>query len=81
MRCTVLPFAHLIDALGSEPIDLDLPDGSTVADVLQHLAKLHPAIRTLKGRLAVAINERYATPATPIPDGSTLALIPPVSGG
>lgn len=81
MRCNVLLFAQLAESVGTDRITLDLPDGSTVADALEHLSKEHPPIAALRHVLAAAINERYCNAATAMNDGDTLALIPPVSGG
>jgi len=81
MRCEVLLFAHLADAVGSKRLEIDLADGATVADALADLGRAHPSIAALADRIAVAVDERYVTPDTPLSDGRTIALIPPVSGG
>lgn len=81
MQVKVLLFAQLADAMGQDGLSLDLPEAATVADALAELSRQHPPIADLDDRLAVAVNESYASPATPLNDGATIALIPPVSGG
>ncbi|MHC5024742.1 MAG: molybdopterin converting factor subunit 1 [Planctomycetota bacterium] len=81
MRCTVLFFAQLAEALGTRQIELDLPAGSTVRDALDALAREHEAIESMRDRIAVAVDETYSPPETVLPERCTLALIPPVSGG
>jgi len=81
MRITVLFFAHTRDLAGLQRTSIDLPDGATVQQALNEIIRLHPPIATLRGRIAVAVNERYETTSATLSDGCTLALIPPVSGG
>lgn len=81
MQCHVLLFAQLRDVIGRERIDIDLPEGATVNDAIEALAALHKAIAQMRGRLAVAVDEKYQPFTTKLCDGCTMALIPPVSGG
>jgi molybdopterin converting factor subunit 1 len=81
MRVTVLLFAQLAEALHAREMMLDLEEGATVEDALGTLGDVHDTIAQLRDRIAVAVNERYASLATALSDGDVLALIPPVSGG
>lgn len=81
MTLRVLLFAQLADSIGARSIEVEVADGSTVADFLHALAAKHPAIAAMKGRLALAVDERYASPDAVIGEGQLIALIPPVSGG
>ncbi|MHC4128763.1 MAG: molybdopterin converting factor subunit 1 [Planctomycetota bacterium] len=81
MRCEVLLFAQLVEAVGHDRLTVDLPDGATAADALDVLASDHPALRDMRRTLAVAVNERYCAESRALGDGDTIALIPPVSGG
>jgi molybdopterin converting factor subunit 1 len=81
MRCEVLLFAQARDSVGRNRLTLELSDGASVSDALDALLHQHPALQVLRNRLAVAMDNRYASPHTPLCDGCTIALIPPVSGG
>ncbi|MHC4911113.1 MAG: molybdopterin converting factor subunit 1 [Planctomycetota bacterium] len=81
MRCTVLLFAQLAEALGRRELSLELPQGALVDDALEALCGEHDAIAQLRDRMAVAVDEAYASGSTVLRDGCTVALIPPVSGG
>ncbi len=83
MRITVLLFAHLAETVGERELTLDLPDPPppTVDAMLAALARRHPALGTLDGTVAVAVNEQYRPRDHRLNDGDTAALIPPVSGG
>jgi len=60
----------------------DLPDGSTVADLVERLTVAHPGLEALWPRLAVAVDGEVAGDRTvTLHDGAEVALLPPVSGG
>lgn len=81
MRCHVLLFAMLREEAGRERLTLDLPEGSTVAAALDRACAVEPAIAAWRGRIAFAVNARYASLDAPLSEGCEVALIPPVSGG
>ncbi len=59
----------------------ELPDGNTVADLMDSLragGRFSP--RALQSA-AVAVNQEYARPNHPLRDGDEVAILPPVSGG
>src|SRR5690242_1225995 len=74
MVVSVRLFAGLRERAGSERIDVELPEGATVADLL---AAMELAPRSC----VAAVNREYAGPDTPIGAGDEVALVPPVSGG
>lgn len=80
MNIRVKLFASLRETAGRPAIDLQLPEGATVADAL---AALDGQLRLSKHgtRVAAAVNRRYAESGTGLHDGDELALLPPVSGG
>lgn len=81
MKCEVLLFAQLREAIGRERLSIQLRDGATVADALEAMSREHPSIASMRKTIAVAVDQEYQPPTTVLRDGCTLALIPPVSGG
>ncbi len=81
MRIRLLAFASAGDALGASEMDLEMPEGSRVADLRERLDRDHPKLSLLWPRLAVAVDGRVVTPEAPLADGAEVALLPPVSGG
>lgn len=81
MKIRLLAFASAGDALGASEMDLEMPDGSRVADLRARLDREHPKIGPLWPRLAVAVDGRIVSPEAPLVDGAEVALLPPVSGG
>src|SRR5436305_3902518 len=76
MHVQVRLFAVLRERAGSGEIDLELPDGASVADALDELHNITDGIRVV-----MAVNQEYAAPDLELNPGDELALIPPVSGG
>ncbi len=74
MLISVRLFAGLRERAGASHVDVELPDGATVADLL--------AAMDLAPRSCVAaINREYADAGSRIGPGDEVALVPPVSGG
>jgi molybdopterin converting factor subunit 1 len=76
----VLLFASYADALGAPAIDLDLPAGSTVRDLV-HAVRALPGAAALPPQPLVAVNLAYARADRVLDAHDEVALIPPVAGG
>ena len=74
-------FAAYRDLLGTPRLDVDLPNGSTVADLVLELRGRGAPLDSLPTEPAVAGNRHYALPADPLQSGDEVAFIPPVAGG
>jgi len=82
MTVRVRLFAVLRQRAGRESVDVELEEGSTVADALSVLGK-EPGLTDVLARVPVrmAVNRDYAEPETVLSPDDELALVPPVSGG
>jgi molybdopterin converting factor subunit 1 len=76
MRVAVRLFAGLRELAGLRVTEIELPDGSTAADVWPALG-----LGDEPSGLLVAVNKSYAARDAVLSDGDEVALIPPVSGG
>jgi len=74
-------FASFRDLFGASETSLELGEGSSVQDLLDSLVRENPALSLIPVTAAVAVNQEYAGPETPLSDGDEVALIPPVAGG
>jgi molybdopterin converting factor subunit 1 len=81
MRVSVLFFGVLKDLVGKSSELLDLPEGSSVRDVLEHYTSQLPRLAESQASLAVAVNQQYAGAGTRLKSDDEVALLPPVSGG
>ncbi len=81
MRVRVLFFGRLKDLAGKSSDVLELRDGASVRDLLEHYALQVPRLKELLSSLAVAVNQEYSGPETKLGSNDEVALLPPVSGG
>lgn len=81
MKIRVIAFATASDLLGTEALDLTLPEGSGTAELRRALVARHPNLDILWERLAVAVDGELVRGERRLTDGCEVALLPPVSGG
>ena len=81
MLIRVLFFGALKDLAGRPSDSLDLPENSTLADVLEHYEAQLPRLREFAASIAMSVNQQYAGPDARLRSGDEVALLPPVSGG
>ena len=74
-------FARLREQAGKETATLELPTGSTVADVYDALRREHPALEADRKAVRAALNQEFKDWSAEVADGDEVAFIPPVSGG
>lgn len=81
MSLTVKLFARARDLAGTGTLVLDLPAGSSIADLRSALGERVPALSPLLPVLLLAVNGEYAAEESVIPEEAEIAGFPPVSGG
>lgn len=74
-------FARLRELVGSGDLVLEVPGGTTVADVWTALVTAHPAAEAYARSMSCAVNLDYARMTSAVADGDEVAFLPPVSGG
>jgi molybdopterin synthase catalytic subunit len=72
-------FASYREAAGAARLDMPLPEGAQVADLIDLLAERLPVLKAAPG--LVAVNHAYVSADVRLHDQDEVALIPPVSGG
>jgi molybdopterin synthase catalytic subunit len=81
MEIRVKFFAAPREALGTSELQMTLPDGATVTDLIEHLKEEYPVLRPYTRFLSVAVNRAYVGWETELHDGDEVACLPPVGGG
>lgn len=81
MSVQALFFAAYRDLLGTSKLDVHLPEGSTVGDLVRALRARGAPFDALPRDPAVAVNRSYALATEPLRAGDEVAFIPPVAGG
>ncbi len=81
MSVQALFFAAYRDLLGTSKLDVHLPEGATVGDLVRELRGRGAPFDALPRDPAVAVNRSYALPSETLKPGDEVAFIPPVAGG
>lgn len=81
MRVRILFFGILKEMMGKSAELIDLPEGASVRDALALYESQIPRLKQSLPSLALAVNQQYAGPDTPLRENDEVALLPPVSGG
>ncbi len=81
VRIRTLFFASYKELLGTRELQVDLPEGSAVSDLVSALRSRGGAFTVLPTAPAVAVNLTYSDATSLLSDGDEVALIPPVAGG
>ena len=77
---TVQLFASYAELLGAPAVELPLPTGTTVKDLISRIRSL-PGASSLPRAPRVAVNRVFAGSDQLIQPNDEIALIPPVAGG
>lgn len=81
MQVRVRLFAIYREQAGTEALQLEVPEGTSPAEVFVRLQERFPRLRPVSEPLAVAVNEEYSSPKAPLVEGDEVVFLPPVSGG
>jgi sulfur-carrier protein len=78
---TLKLFAAYQEAYGVPELVLQLPKGSTVADVRDRLIAEHPELEQWRNITRFGVNYNFVESDIVLQEGDEVVLIPPVSGG
>lgn len=81
MKLRVLFFSVLRDITGTDEIAVELPAGSTMADLLAQIETRWPKLRDWEPSMLLALDQTYVKRDAVLHDGGEVALMPPVQGG
>ncbi len=81
MKVRVRCFAAVREIVGVGELVVDLPEGSTLIQLISQLGSQFPRLQALTGSLQFSFNREYASTDKRLSEGDEVALIPPVSGG
>ena len=81
MKIETLLFSRLRDLAGQGTLSFELPEGSTVGDLLARLYAEHPKIQGWDKSLLVAVGLEFAERTQVLRGGDNVSVMPPVQGG
>lgn len=74
-------FAAPREALGTDEMEVEVPVGTKVSDLIERLTDEYPVLQSYARFLNVAVNRAYVGMQTELHDGDEVACLPPVGGG
>ena len=81
MKVHVQFFSRLRDLTGQSTMDLDVPEGTRVADVLEMLFSRTPALREWDKSILVAADVEFVGRDYVLKPNDEISVMPPVQGG
>ena len=81
MEVTVKLFAHLRTIAGSDRLCVDLDEGATVSELLDHLSKTIDSPALTDDSASVMVDQKNAERETILKDGDEVLLLPIIGGG
>ncbi len=81
IHVTMKLFAQYAELLGTESVDLELPEGATVGDAVAALRRHSEDAARLPERPLAALNLVQVLHTQRLTQGDELALLPPLAGG
>lgn len=81
MQVTVKLFALMREQAGTDTVELTVPEGTTLRQVLDVLCQRHPVLAPSLANTRLSVHMEFVDTETVLQPGDEVALIPPVSGG
>jgi molybdopterin synthase catalytic subunit len=81
VRVSVRLFAAFRERAGASSIEVDLPEGAAVAELIEAVVARVPGLAMVVGAARPVVNQEFVDPAYRLAAGDEVALLPPVSGG
>ncbi len=74
-------FAAHREQAGVDRLDVDLPEGATVGDLVERVVARWPQLAPAMRASRFAVNREYQPLTTVLRSGDEVAFVPPVAGG
>ena len=81
MKVRVQFYAQLRDLIGLRQLDVDLPEGATVRDLLERTYSQQPALRAHDKSILISAAVEFVDRDYKLKSGDEISIMPPVQGG
>jgi MoaD family protein len=81
MKIDVQFYAQLRDLIGMRELEVDLPEGATVSELLQAIYAKQPALRSHDKSILIGAGVEFVDRNHNLKPGEEIAIMPPVQGG
>jgi molybdopterin converting factor small subunit len=81
MKIKVQLYAQLRDAAGISTLDVDLRERATIAQLIEQIYEIKPALRAHDKSILVGAGVNFVERDYVLSEGEEIAIMPPVQGG
>ena len=81
LTVTVRLFAAYAEAVGRSSVEIFLPEGATVGELLAEFRRRVPRAAALPERPLCAVNLTHVLSSHPLRNNDEVAILPPLAGG
>ncbi len=81
MNVRVQFYAQLRDLTGASELDVDLPEGATVGDLLAQIYAQQPSLRAHDKSILIGAGVEFIDRDYKLKSGEEISIMPPVQGG
>jgi MoaD family protein len=81
MKIRVQFYAQLRDLMGISDLEVDVPEGATVRDLLDKIYSQQPSLRDHDKNILVGAGVEFVDRDYNLKAGGEIAIMPPVQGG
>ena len=74
-------YSRLKEIVGTPSLEITMPDGATVQDLVATLSSDYPPLRDFQDSLLFGIDVEFVDKKHVLRDGEMIAVMPPVQGG
>jgi MoaD family protein len=74
-------YSRLREIVGSSSLEVTLPEGATVRDLIEKLCASYPKLDDFKKSMLFGIGVEFANRDRRLRGGDVIAIMPPVQGG
>ncbi|HTI70763.1 MAG TPA: MoaD/ThiS family protein [Candidatus Limnocylindria bacterium] len=81
MKIPVQLWSYFTELAGTSQVELELPPGAKIDDLLTLLYQRHPRLGAMRNSTLVAVGVDYQGSSYVLQEGDEVSLFPPVQGG
>jgi len=81
MKLRVRFYAHLRDLIARRELDVDIAEGATVRDLLNHIYAQEPKLRAHDKSILIGVGLEFVNRNHKLTPGKEISIMPPVQGG
>lgn len=81
MKVNVLFFATIRSLIGKKELEIEVPEGTTVAELKAVLGEKYPEADQALSTMLTSVNREFSSDETELSEDAEVAFFPHVSGG